>query len=133
MAAAEFLSINTVKSQMRTLCRKLGVHSRKDAIAAACRLALDDSTGAHIRDPGSLGRRRLEDDTAPRTWKFRGAGSVAAEGCDQTRESLPVKVWALAPRTMRAASEVFMGLLRMAAPAHRIVFGHGDDCRRRHA
>ncbi|WP_338020960.1 helix-turn-helix transcriptional regulator [Rhodococcus sp. YH1] len=40
IAAAEFVSINTVKSQLRSLYRKLGVHSRKDAIAAARRLGL---------------------------------------------------------------------------------------------
>ncbi len=40
IAAAEFVSINTVKSQLRSLYRKLGVHSRKDAVAVARRLGL---------------------------------------------------------------------------------------------
>lgn len=39
IARAQFVSPNTVKTQLQSLYRKLGVHSRKDAIAAARHLA----------------------------------------------------------------------------------------------
>lgn len=41
IAEAQFVSLNTVKTQLRSLYRKLGVHSRRDAIAVARRLVLD--------------------------------------------------------------------------------------------
>ncbi|QHG83547.1 helix-turn-helix transcriptional regulator [Rhodococcus rhodochrous] len=41
IAASHFVSANTVKTQLRSLYRKLGVHNRKDAVAAARRLHLD--------------------------------------------------------------------------------------------
>ncbi|MGU3586382.1 LuxR C-terminal-related transcriptional regulator [Rhodococcus sp. C26F] len=41
IAASQFVSVNTVKTQLRSLYRKLGVHNRKDAVAAARRLHLD--------------------------------------------------------------------------------------------
>jgi len=40
IAKAQFVSVNTVKSQMRSLYRKLGVHSRAEAIAAAHRMTV---------------------------------------------------------------------------------------------
>lgn len=60
IAAAEFVSINTVKSQLRSLYRKLGVHSRKDAIAAARRLALAQTDRMHTRGPASSQQRKLQ-------------------------------------------------------------------------
>ncbi|WP_255029212.1 LuxR family transcriptional regulator [Rhodococcus sp. GA1] len=41
IAASQFVSVNTVKTQLRSLYRKLGVHNRTDAVAAARRLHLD--------------------------------------------------------------------------------------------
>lgn len=41
IAETQFVSVNTVKTQLRSLYRKLGVHSREDAIAAARRLPLE--------------------------------------------------------------------------------------------
>lgn len=41
IAETQFVSLNTVKTQLRSLYRKLGVHSRGDAIAAARLVVLD--------------------------------------------------------------------------------------------
>ncbi|BDB62162.1 hypothetical protein RDE2_39560 [Rhodococcus sp. RDE2] len=41
IAKAEFVSVNTVKTQLRSLYRKLGVNSGKDAVIAARHLVLD--------------------------------------------------------------------------------------------
>ncbi len=41
IAKEQFVSVNTVKTQLRSLYRKLGVRSRDDAIAAARKLILD--------------------------------------------------------------------------------------------
>lgn len=41
IAASQFVSVNTVKTQLRSLYRKLGVRNRTDAVAAARRLHLD--------------------------------------------------------------------------------------------
>ncbi|QHG82337.1 helix-turn-helix transcriptional regulator [Rhodococcus rhodochrous] len=41
IAKAEFVSVNTVKTQLRSLYRKLGVNSGKDAVIAARHLMLD--------------------------------------------------------------------------------------------
>lgn len=41
IAASQFVSVNTVKTQLRSLYRKLGVRNRKDAVAVARRLHLD--------------------------------------------------------------------------------------------
>lgn len=49
IAARLFVSQNTVKSQLRSLYRKLGVHSRADALLTATRLGLIDSDSG----PGS--------------------------------------------------------------------------------
>ncbi|MFB2599957.1 LuxR C-terminal-related transcriptional regulator [Herbiconiux sp. P17] len=40
MASALFVSINTVKSQLRSLYRKLGVASREEALVAAAERGL---------------------------------------------------------------------------------------------
>ncbi|MDJ0399005.1 helix-turn-helix transcriptional regulator [Rhodococcus rhodochrous] len=41
IAKVEFVSVNTVKTQLRSLYRKLGVNSGKDAVIAARHLVLD--------------------------------------------------------------------------------------------
>ncbi|WP_138843060.1 helix-turn-helix transcriptional regulator [Rhodococcus pyridinivorans] len=41
IAASQFVSVNTIKTQLRSLYRKFGVHNRKDAVAVARRLHLD--------------------------------------------------------------------------------------------
>ncbi|MCR8695274.1 helix-turn-helix transcriptional regulator [Rhodococcus pyridinivorans] len=41
IATSQFVSVNTVKTQLRSLYRKLGVHTRVDAVAAASRVRLD--------------------------------------------------------------------------------------------
>lgn len=41
IAASQFVSVNTIKTQLRSLYRKLGVHNRKDAVGVARRMQLD--------------------------------------------------------------------------------------------
>lgn len=40
IAESQFVSLNTVKTQLRSLYRKLGVNSRRDAVAVARRVVL---------------------------------------------------------------------------------------------
>lgn len=55
MAGALGISINTVKSHLKSIYRKLGVRSRADALSCAHDLRLTPSSGRHRHQAGQLG------------------------------------------------------------------------------
>jgi LuxR family transcriptional regulator, maltose regulon positive regulatory protein len=53
-----FLSVNTIKSNLKSIYRKLGVTSRSEAVDAATALGLlDEGAGAGLRAPAARARR----------------------------------------------------------------------------
>jgi len=52
MAQSQVVSLNTVKTQVSSIYRKLGVHRRAEAIAAAQRLHLSSPLQEHLEKPG---------------------------------------------------------------------------------
>lgn len=53
MAVQQFVSVNTVKTQVRSLYRKLGVHSKSEALAVARTLRLLDPSPADVESSSS--------------------------------------------------------------------------------
>jgi LuxR family maltose regulon positive regulatory protein len=53
-----FVSVNTIKSNLKSIYRKLGVTSRSEAVDAATALGLlDEAAGAGLRAPVARPRR----------------------------------------------------------------------------